>query len=123
MATIKILAASLLATLTVGASAVAADRSYLDQGIQLYNQRDYQRAAQSLSLAIQADRENASAFYYLANCAYAEGKRDIAIKYYWYVAHHFSSSKEAYYCRNVLRKIDPEYSKNSAISYASHTPN
>ena len=102
--------------------ASAEGSSDLDQGIQLYNQRNYQAAAQLLNRAASAERNNPSVYYYSANCAYAMGKRATAIKFYWFVAHRFSTSKEAYYSRNVLKQIDPDYSKNSALAYASRTP-
>jgi hypothetical protein len=119
IATTKMLALILLSTLTFCGKALAADRSYADQGIELYNQRNYRGAAQLLGLAVETERDNAAAFYYMGNCTYALGQRDTAVKYYWYVIHHFSSTKEAYYSRDVLRRIDPDYSKNSAISFAT----
>jgi tetratricopeptide (TPR) repeat protein len=100
----------------------AADNAYLDQGIALYQQKNYRAAVVCFNQAIAADRNNASPYFYLANCAYALGDRKSAIKIHWFVAHHFPSAKEAYSSRDILRTLDPDYSRNSTIPTASTTP-
>lgn len=102
-------------------TAAAANKDF-DQGVELYKQKHYAQAVESFKNAVNIDNNNPSAYYYLANCAYALGKRPEAIELYWGIVHKFGTTREAYYSRDFLKRIDPSYGKHSTSLPASPGP-
>ena len=104
--------AVIFALLLSGGQAYAVGNDNFDRGIELYKNKNYEAAAKSFAESARVNTKNAGAYYYLANCSYAMGHRDEAIKQYWSILHYFPTAREAYYARSFLKQIDGDYSKH-----------
>jgi tetratricopeptide (TPR) repeat protein len=85
----------------------------LEDGIRLYNQRQLEAALQTFAKAVEENPRDVTSFYYLANCCYGLGRRDDAVKLYWYITRNFPGSREGYSAGAFLKQIDPQYVAHS----------
>jgi len=85
----------------------------LEDGIQLYNQRQYDSAIKTFAKGLQQNPRDTASCYYMANSCYALRRYDDAIKLYWYIARNFPNSREAYSARGFLKQIDRDYVAHS----------
>lgn len=91
-------------------------------GVRLYNEKNYTAAINHFVEVTKTEPRNATAYYYGANCYYSLGKKDEAVKFYWFIVRSFPQSREAAQVNEFLRRIDPNYSRNSSNASAGSLP-
>jgi tetratricopeptide (TPR) repeat protein len=89
-------------------------RGEYQTALELYGKKQYPAAAQYFEIASIADPTNVSANYYAGYCFYLAGKRNEAVRSFWRLARAFPSRKEGLQAREYLKKIDPDFAKNSS---------
>src|SRR5271168_2084068 len=95
------------------ASAGTARAGQLEEGIQLYNQHQFEPAIKVFAKGLQQNPHDTASCYYMANCLYGLRRYDEAIKIYWYIVRNFPNSREGYSARAFLKTIDRDYVAHS----------
>lgn len=112
----KILATALLASLAIGPAFAATD---VEQGISLYNARNYSAAKLCFDRATRANPADWQAQYYLGHCCYALGQMPQARYAYQMAMHHGVHPTVKAQCQAGLDNID-KY-KNQTLKPTSST--
>lgn len=118
--------AAFLAALAACASAVfvaaTATEGHFAAGVRLYNEKNYTQAINEFVEVTKTEPRNVTAYYYGANCYYQLGKRDEAIKFYWFIVRSFPQSREAAQVKGFLQRIDPNFARNTADRTSGSLP-
>lgn len=99
-----------------------ASEGHFAAGVRLYNERNYAQAIAHFVEVTKGEPRNQTAYYYGANCYYQLGKRDEAIKFYWFIVRSFPQSREAAQVKGFLKQIDPNFQRNSTDASVASLP-
>jgi predicted aspartyl protease len=126
---IQLLCCALLLTFLGSTNCLAANpaaaATEYQQGVQLYNLKQYRRANDLFRKSIDDGNTFASPWLYEANCFYAVGERIEAIKRYRFILDIYEGSPEAKVATQYLHQIDPNnkcMEKFGATSAAATAP-
>lgn len=109
---IAVVWACAIACLSGGTGAFA--DAYYDQGVKLYNQRDFKKAASYFEYATRANPADSNAFYYAALSYQQLNDWPRAKQMYRTLVEKHSATQAGALAREVLRKYDPEFLKRVA---------
>lgn len=98
-----------LACIMLGQGAFA--DAYFDQGVKLYNQRNFKAAAPYFEAAIRGSAWDSKAFYYAALTYQQLGDWTRAKQTYREIMRRFPGSEAAKLAASVLQRLDPEFVK------------
>ena len=90
----------------------------LQQGIQLYNKRDFKNAVTSLDKAAKSQSTQATAYYYEALCYSQLGDREKALYYYSLVSRSFPNSNEGRLAASYIQTIGTGRAPRTASTIA-----
>jgi tetratricopeptide (TPR) repeat protein len=95
-----------------------AEQDYAE-AVALYQNRNYSAAAERFALAWRSDPGNTSAGYYEGYCLYLTGQKQAAIEVFWKLADMQPQRKESQMSREMLAKIDPNFSKHTTSNQSN----
>ncbi len=101
--------AMLVAGIFLGQMPCAYADSSLNEGIALYNRREYKKAVDALTKAAAANPQLPTPLYYQALSFYQLGDPQKAKALYSTIVRKFPSSDEAKFAATYLQRVDPKY--------------
>ncbi|MBI5173802.1 MAG: retroviral-like aspartic protease family protein [Candidatus Obscuribacter sp.] len=79
----------------------------MDEGVKLFNSRNYEGAVKKFSALVQTQPNSADAYYYLGASCHRSGRTADARRYYDYIMVRFPGSKAAEYAKTAAASLAP----------------